>query len=533
MCTPPLGPVGASPDDSQAARQARPPRAEPCGYPCAGVWSPGDPRAGAVRPAARGRGCGRACRRRGRRRGQRAARTTASAYAVLINVPGAQSSGTLTSPAGSYQYRDLVAIHSYTAGSALSGERAYGHSDLSGVTPAGRCRDRRRDRLAHLRRRAQGAGHRLVRRRRHRPRRRRSGGLGAAGRPVRRSRASAGARSNERRVVRSDGAYRGSEVALHIHLTSDWHNLPAGTEILLGYSDAAAAATPGADTAAAKAAASPATAGAGARGGGVRRPIPDCSARRSCPVPASDGTPTDSGDGVTPTGIEAPPPGGFTLTPPIIAGRLPAADRARLRLPGGRRRALRPRLRQLPRRHGLPRGQRPVRARGDAARRGAVRRAAQRRLEPPRRLAAVGRGHSRQLVLLRAPLGLFADREGRRPRQRRRRHRLRRQHGRRPGRADAPALRDPPGRPVGRAAVRLPAGLAGPPQPVRGDPRGAAAAARRRRGARLHRHLRRLGPRHRGGAGRGERRAASTPAWWRSACPAPTAAELLAAAPSP
>jgi murein DD-endopeptidase MepM/ murein hydrolase activator NlpD len=34
-------------------------------------------------------------------------------------------------------------------------------------------------------------------------------------------------------------------------------------------------------------------------------------------VPASDGTPTDSGDGVTPTGIEAPPPGGFTLTPPV------------------------------------------------------------------------------------------------------------------------------------------------------------------------------------------------------------------------
>src|SRR4029077_4318772 len=41
---------------------------------------------------------------------------TASAYAVLINVPGAQSSGTLPSPAGSYQYRDLVSIHSYTAG---------------------------------------------------------------------------------------------------------------------------------------------------------------------------------------------------------------------------------------------------------------------------------------------------------------------------------------------------------------------------------------------------------------------------------
>ena len=64
-----------------------------------------------------------------------APRTTASAYAVLINVPGAQSSGTLASPSGSYQYRDLVAIHAYTAGSALAaGERAYGHSELTGVS---------------------------------------------------------------------------------------------------------------------------------------------------------------------------------------------------------------------------------------------------------------------------------------------------------------------------------------------------------------------------------------------------------------
>ena len=45
---------------------------------------------------------------------------------------------------------------------------------------------------------------------------------------------------NERRILRSDGAYRSSEVALHIHLSSGWHNLPAGTEILLGYAAAAA-----------------------------------------------------------------------------------------------------------------------------------------------------------------------------------------------------------------------------------------------------------------------------------------------------
>ena len=66
-----------------------------------------------------------------------AAQVTGSSYAVLINVPGAQSSGTLTSPSGSYQYRDLVSIHAYDAGSALSGERAYAHADLTGISLLG------------------------------------------------------------------------------------------------------------------------------------------------------------------------------------------------------------------------------------------------------------------------------------------------------------------------------------------------------------------------------------------------------------
>jgi murein DD-endopeptidase MepM/ murein hydrolase activator NlpD len=244
-----------------------------------------------------------------------AARTAGSAYAVLINVPGAQSSGTLTSPAGSYQYRDLVAIHSYTAGSALSGERAYGHSDLSGVTLLGGAVT-----AGAITSRTYADG-------------RKSPATGSFGGSVTDLVVAGAAVSvapggqfaipgigwgavNERRVVRSDGAYRGSEVALHIHLSSDWHDLPAGTDVVLGYSDAAAAATPGADTAAAKAAGSPATAAVAARGGGSET-NPGLLGAPVVPIPASDGTPTDSGDGVTPTGIEAPPPGGFTLTPPI------------------------------------------------------------------------------------------------------------------------------------------------------------------------------------------------------------------------
>jgi murein DD-endopeptidase MepM/ murein hydrolase activator NlpD len=258
-----------------------------------------------------------------------AARTAGSAYAVLINVPGAQSSGTLTSPAGSYQYRDLVAIHSYTAGSALSGDRAYGHSDLSGVTLLGGAVT-----AGAITSRTYADG-------RETPATGSFGGsvtdLVVAGAAV--SVAPGGQFAipgigwgavNERRVVRSDGAYRGSEIALHIHLASDWHDLPAGTEILLGYSDAASTGKPGADTATAKAPGSPATTAVAARGGGSET-NPGLLGAPVVPVPASDGTPTDSGDGVTPTGIEAPPPGGFTLTPPVsptIQQQLTAPDYA-------------------------------------------------------------------------------------------------------------------------------------------------------------------------------------------------------------
>ncbi|MDX6628268.1 MAG: peptidoglycan LD-endopeptidase LytH [Gaiellales bacterium] len=244
------------------------------------------------------------------------ARTTASAYAVLINVPGAQSSGTLTSPAGSYQYRDLVAIHSYTAGSALSGERAYGHSDLSGITLLGGVvtADSILSRTYADGRKVPATG---------------SFGGTVSGLVVAGAAVSVqpggqfpipgigwGA-VDERRVVRSDGAYRGSEVALHIRLSSDWHNLPAGTEILLGYSDAAARAQAAADAPAGKADATPATGAQSLARGGESDTNPGLFGAPVVPVPASDGTPTDSGDGVTPTGIEAPPPGGFTLTPPV------------------------------------------------------------------------------------------------------------------------------------------------------------------------------------------------------------------------
>ena len=44
---------------------------------------------------------------------------------------------TLASPGGSYSYRDLVSVHDYTAGSALSNGQVYAHAELSGVSLLG------------------------------------------------------------------------------------------------------------------------------------------------------------------------------------------------------------------------------------------------------------------------------------------------------------------------------------------------------------------------------------------------------------
>jgi murein DD-endopeptidase MepM/ murein hydrolase activator NlpD len=247
-----------------------------------------------------------------------AARATGSASAVLINVAGAQTSGTLTSPAGSYRYRDLVSVQSYTAGSAISGPRAYAHSDLTGISLLGgvvtaeaiTAKSYADGRTAPAGGTFGGAVTGLV-----------VAGTAVSVRPGGQFEIPGigwGA-IDERRVVHSDGAYRGSEVGLHVHLSSDWHDLPAGTEILLGYAEAAAMAAP---SPAKDRPAKPAlarSANAGERGGAATSDPSQLEAP-IVTLPPGDATPTDSG-GETPTGIEAPPPGGFTLSPPIDPAR--------------------------------------------------------------------------------------------------------------------------------------------------------------------------------------------------------------------
>ena len=327
MCTPPLGPVGASPDDSQAAARAsdrvagRSRRHGSAGI-LARVSGLRAIRARALlRPRARDRGRDRACRRRGRRVERRRG-TTGSAYAVLINVPGAQSSGTLTSPARLLPVpRPRRGARPTPRARRSAAPRAYGAQRAHGRQPARRRRD---GRVARRARRTPTAA-------RRRPPARSAARSPTSSSPAPRSRCSPARQFeipgigygavDERRVVQSDGAYRGSEVALHVHLSVGWHDLPAGTEILLGYAEAAAPASRGGRRWPPRGSSSaPDRDGGGrARRRGLDRPA---AARRAGGAAArrATSTPTDTGDGVTPTGIEAPPPGGFTRDPADRSG---------------------------------------------------------------------------------------------------------------------------------------------------------------------------------------------------------------------
>jgi murein DD-endopeptidase MepM/ murein hydrolase activator NlpD len=247
-----------------------------------------------------------------------------TAYAVLINVPGAQASGTLTSPAGSYQYRDLVSVHAYAAGSALSGgRRAYSHAELTGVSVLGglvtadsvTAKSYADGRSSPATGTFGGEATNLV-----------VAGAAVSVQPGGQFEIPGigwGA-VDERRVVQSDGAYNGSEVGLHIHLSTDWHDLPAGTEVLLGYADSAATGAAVTATIAPGATSTPSAPAPGDRGGSSTSDPFQLNDVPVVPLPAVDGTPTDTGGGITPTGIEAPPPGGFTLTPPIDPARYKA-----------------------------------------------------------------------------------------------------------------------------------------------------------------------------------------------------------------
>ena len=200
-----------------------------------GVWSPGDSRAGAVRADARGRGCGRACRRRGPGLGHGrapAARPTPSSSTSQARSRAARAT---RRPAPT-----PIAISSRSSPTGgLGAQRRAGLRPQRPHRrqPAGRPRHGRVDRSPHFADGSQ-AGHRDVRRSGHRSRRRRRGRLGAPGGQFDIPGIGWGRRTNGGSCART-----GPTAAPRWRSTSisaDWHNLPAGTEILLGYSDAAA-----------------------------------------------------------------------------------------------------------------------------------------------------------------------------------------------------------------------------------------------------------------------------------------------------
>jgi murein DD-endopeptidase MepM/ murein hydrolase activator NlpD len=91
--------------------------------------------------------------------------------------------------------------------------------------------------------------------------------------------------------LRMPGGHRGFEIALHLRLRKAYGAYPAGTEVLVGYAEAAAAAPPPAPPRTTAAVAGPALASGDALGHDTAR-------------------------------AEQPPPGGFTRTPPItVAAR--------------------------------------------------------------------------------------------------------------------------------------------------------------------------------------------------------------------
>jgi murein DD-endopeptidase MepM/ murein hydrolase activator NlpD len=93
--------------------------------------------------------------------------------------------------------------------------------------------------------------------------------------------------------LRMDGGHKGFAVALHLRLKKAFGAAPAGTEVLVGYAEAGAAAPP---------------------------PAPPPPPAPAAPVaPAQPAIPNGSALGHDTTRSELPPPGGFTRTPPISA----------------------------------------------------------------------------------------------------------------------------------------------------------------------------------------------------------------------
>jgi len=224
-----------------------------------------------------------------------------------------------------------------------------------------------------------------LRRRRHQPRRRGRGRGGAARGQFEIPGIGYGA-VDERRIVRSDGATAVPRSGCTFHLSSDWHNLPAGTEILLALRPVDRHGSRGDREDDGGTELTPGVTAPGDRGGAATT-TSRSSTHRSCRCPQRRDTHRQRRRSRDASSAAA---GRFTLTPPRPA---PQARRAGYVPPS--RRAHTATTRQLPRRTRAP-TRRDLFAAAPAVVR--CRRVCSTRAGPLRRLP-VGRGHRRTGLL--------------------------------------------------------------------------------------------------------------------------------------
>ncbi len=244
------------------------------------------------------------------------ARVTGDSYGVRVIVPGAQASGTGSSTAGSYAYRDLVSVGAYSTGLEQTADRVFARADLSDVSLLdGLVRISTISAKVFADGRAASAAGTF------------DGGVGAitiAGSAVGSGRFEIpgigyGSTSEQRVISGGGAAFRGAVVGVRIHLSVGWHDLPAGTEVMLGYADAGALAK----------AAAPVEPAAPAAPVQAERSAPATPvARAASTIPPHDGsagagdTPAEpDGTGYVPEGTSSIPPGGWTASPPIDPAR--------------------------------------------------------------------------------------------------------------------------------------------------------------------------------------------------------------------
>ena len=166
----------------------------------------------------------------------------------------------------------------------------------------------------------------------------------------------------DQRIVSSQpgaDAYRGSEVALELHLDVGWHDMPAGTEVLVGYADAGISRVEAAPDRGGKAApptTTTTTTGTAGTGAGTVSLLP------TAPLPTDIAGEPGIADG-GPAGSDARAPGRLHARRADRSRAQGRAARPELPLPARRRREVPERLRRAARRYALQPGHRPVRAR--------------------------------------------------------------------------------------------------------------------------------------------------------------------------